>query len=592
KNIQQPICTRCLTNIHAVHDQFYLGVCVYNLEYKYIPKIFSKCFLCFSSTVISSKERLLTSVIPENKEKENKRPIYEQLICPVCRKLFVHPQMLPCKHSFCEHCIPKKTTTKPINKHHIVVKCPVCEAETYFTSIEKVRFPDNILLVKVLSRLEEDKHGSNLTRGYRKEIYCDACDKKFKKVAVKKCISHNLNVCIDCLQKHGRSNKPGQGVVEPSINYNETKCFDHPDSNLVMYCITDKIPICEDCIFGQHKDHLIISLEEAFHNDSFDLHDAIAKYLKDQSENEMLSLNILKSKFQGDKALLDKEITKEFTVLHGTLQQKEKEIKDLLQKEINVREQMINDFADAKSRAIFSLDSLAEFAKEALRETNESVFLQMSCVLVEQLTEKINQILFSGKELNQSPFHGFEMNVKTISTQIEEVFEPILKSVTILKDQKVSPADKASVVNEKVVSSLYQTNRHTYKHIYIHGTLQTLRNVRFIIALQIFWMVPENDTVDSFDAQIQEIQEISSSKSKSTRQIKPSIFTGIRASSFETSSLKPNSEYLFRVRAANIAGQSDWSYPYKVSTDLFSNLSNTAGKVLGAVYNNNKSYLI
>uniref|UniRef100_A0A4W3JCC4 RING-type domain-containing protein n=1 Tax=Callorhinchus milii TaxID=7868 RepID=A0A4W3JCC4_CALMI len=530
--------------------------CSYNLEYKYIPKIFSKCFLCFSSTVISSKERLLTSVIPENKEKENKRPIYEQLICPVCRKLFVHPQMLPCKHSFCEHCIPKKTTTKPINKHHIVVKCPVCEAETYFTSIEKVRFPDNILLVKVLSRLEEDKHGSNLTRGYRKEIYCDACDKKFKKVAVKKCISHNLNVCIDCLQKHGRSNKPGQGVVEPSINYNETKCFDHPDSNLVMYCITDKIPICEDCIFGQHKDHLIISLEEAFHNDSFDLHDAIAKYLKDQSENEMLSLNILKSKFQGDKALLDKEITKEFTVLHGTLQQKEKEIKDLLQKEINVREQMINDFADAKSRAIFSLDSLAEFAKEALRETNESVFLQMSCVLVEQLTEKINQILFSGKELNQSPFHGFEMNVKTISTQIEEVFEPILKSVTILKDQKVSPADKASVVNEKVVS--------------------------------------ESEFVDSeanYDSS--KDQEIINKEPLEKKASLLSTSTVSERRDSQIQSLSNKQTYIQTyIHTSNIAGQSDWSYPYKVSTDLFSNLSNTAGKVLGAVYNNNKSYLI
>jgi hypothetical protein len=40
-------------------------------------------------------------------------------------------------------------------------------------------------------------------------------------------------------------------------------CTVHLSSQLAYYCLTDKTPLCADCIIQSHKEHSIVPIEEA-----------------------------------------------------------------------------------------------------------------------------------------------------------------------------------------------------------------------------------------------------------------------------------------------------------------------------------------
>ncbi|XP_058890329.1 tripartite motif-containing protein 42-like isoform X1 [Acipenser ruthenus] len=90
-----------------------------------------------------------------------------------------------------------------------------------------------------------------------------------------------------------------------------------------------------------------------------------------------------------------------------------------------------------------------------------------------------------------------------------------------------------------------------YQHIMLEDTAK------------IYWMVPTGENTDVFDVQFQEV--VSNDSRMFLSEERGGLFSGIKACTFETGSLNPCSEYLFRVRGVNTNGEGEWSYPYRVS---------------------------
>ncbi|XP_072427792.1 tripartite motif-containing protein 42-like [Chiloscyllium punctatum] len=535
----------------------------------------------------------------KRKKKQLKPPIYDELTCPVCRKLYSKAQLLPCNHSICEHCIPRqKTISNKGAKKHAIVTCPVCHENHYFASTEKVKFPENFLLNEILSRLEKKRKKSSKKKSAGRQPYCQLCESKNKQIAMKKCETCDLNFCRDCLKQHDKT-YTDHNFRDPSGGEPLMKCFHHPDSNLSMFCLSDKIPICDECRKEKHKDHPTSTLQDAFKDQTIHLFHIIAKYgkVKDESENDMLRLSIFKSKLQESRTEFQKELSNGFKLLHDQLKQKEAQVKEIYENELNLKIASINRYMEATAKEVLGLEGLIQYAKEAVKEMNQFVLLQTVSHLIEQLRMKVADINISGHKLMTNSTEPYKLDFESILAQMNEIFSPVTKNFELFKDHKASPMDKKieTSVSIKKPTEIKETERISILSEESHGNMtetqqesrasfesersvdrkssktsqEETTNSDVLVpptiyhhtvqgnTAKIFWMVPEYDLVDSFDVQLQEMGNNNGALPQ------PGVtFSGIDASSFETQ-VKANSEAIFKVRAITAFGQSDWSYPYK-----------------------------
>ncbi|XP_067850777.1 serine-rich adhesin for platelets-like isoform X2 [Heptranchias perlo] len=93
--------------------------------------------------------------------------------------------------------------------------------------------------------------------------------------------------------------------------------------------------------------------------------------------------------------------------------------------------------------------------------------------------------------------------------------------------------------------------------IYKHTVAGTSAKVRWMFGV-------EERIAYFFELQFQEI--ISIDKEMAIPRDQAGVFSGIRHKNFVATNLNSNSEYLFRVRAVNVAGKGPWSQPYKILT--------------------------
>lgn len=428
-------------------------------------------YVCWKSTEEDDEEICYpSSSLPasstnvKNKKKTTKEPIYDELTCPSCSKTYNNPVLLPCDHCICESCIPKqKDVTRIGSKKHAVITCPTCQEKNYFTSSEKVKFPNNFLLDDVINKIEMRKK-----KGLKKSLSkyqpsCQLCEKKNKQAAVK-CENCDLNFCKDCLKQHDKT-YTNHSFVLPSTGEDKNNCFYHPDTLLTLFCLVDKIPICEEGLKDKHKGHATVSIQTAFKDQSIHLLQSIGKYgkVKDESENDLLRLSIFKSQLKENKDKFHKQVSSEFESLHNQLRVKEKEVKAIHDSELNMKLTNINNFMDDTAKHIAGAEGLVQYAKQAARETDELVLLQTVNHLTQKLKEKTKAIHLSDKELMTTPVDVNAFDFGHMSQQINDVFQPITDKYELVKGTKVSTilkkkaSDPVAVQPERVESKTADT---------------------------------------------------------------------------------------------------------------------------------------
>ncbi|XP_062588317.1 E3 ubiquitin-protein ligase arc-1-like, partial [Saccostrea cucullata] len=210
--------------------------------------------------------------------------------CPKCNGFFVtkehnrqhrNPLILDCGHTFCEGCL-----TKMARETKTSVSCPTCKTVTELPQGEasvKNLWPDvyvtgwmlcqqRALLNQELEKLSPA--GMVQNPGFRtapdkgeKEKMCREC---FRRLAMCRCDKCDVIMCHGCFEKvHSKSNTLKQHQALPMESEDSLKgeltqdCPLHEGRELEYYCEDDKMPICSKCvIFGNHKDHVITSMEE------------------------------------------------------------------------------------------------------------------------------------------------------------------------------------------------------------------------------------------------------------------------------------------------------------------------------------------
>lgn len=184
----------------------------------------------------------------------------EELICAVCRDIFVEPVTLPCGHNYCEECVNqlKKSLAQDeddesSSQHYT---CPLCLAPCDV----RVQLKKNVVLQNIL-----EKYHRNRSSGHD----CSICKGQQKLPAEKTCLNCEESYCTLHIMPHFENNTLRQHVlVNPISNINRV-CKSH-GKELELYCQTDHTPLCVYCMLpseAKHSEgHSVIKLSDATGN--------------------------------------------------------------------------------------------------------------------------------------------------------------------------------------------------------------------------------------------------------------------------------------------------------------------------------------
>uniref|UniRef100_A0A8C8S104 RING-type E3 ubiquitin transferase n=1 Tax=Pelusios castaneus TaxID=367368 RepID=A0A8C8S104_9SAUR len=181
------------------------------------------------------------------------------LTCKICYDLYTVPKILPCLHSYCQHCL------EPLVKDG-ALQCPECRLQTDVTggaSSLKTNFFINSLL-----ELFQMKHNRDLA--------CTVCSDAQKILtATARCLDCKDFLCQSCTQGHCCSRltlhhkvvKLGEflaGEYDAELRLlQELCCQDHQREALRFFCDTCSAPICRDCRMLEHFQHKVVSMANA-----------------------------------------------------------------------------------------------------------------------------------------------------------------------------------------------------------------------------------------------------------------------------------------------------------------------------------------
>ena len=135
----------------------------------------------------------------------------QQLTCPVCLDIYTNPKILPCHHSFCQHCLEGLPVNPQGNKYFI--KCPTCRISTELPgpAAFPVAFQINSLieayrLMKQEKAMNCSKHDDPL------RIFCETCEEVIcGYCAIGNHRNHNCTPIKDSYDKHHKE-------LETSLN--------------------------------------------------------------------------------------------------------------------------------------------------------------------------------------------------------------------------------------------------------------------------------------------------------------------------------------------------------------------------------------
>ncbi|KAJ0050813.1 hypothetical protein NL108_006387 [Boleophthalmus pectinirostris] len=184
----------------------------------------------------------------------SERSSEETFLCSICLEVFSEPVSTPCGHNFCRRCISQAWDTDG------PCTCPVCKEMFHSRPQLKV----NTLLKELVSEsnLQKNKSRSMEKMFDFKEVQCDVCSEP-KLKALKSCLVCLCSFCESHLQPHLTvSGLKRHQLMEPVENLEDRMCPTHQQP-LMLFCSTDEKIVCMMCSVLDHKNHELLSLEEA-----------------------------------------------------------------------------------------------------------------------------------------------------------------------------------------------------------------------------------------------------------------------------------------------------------------------------------------
>ena len=231
-----------------------------------------------------------------SRAEKSRQKMEGELTCPVCKRPFVSPIVLPCSHSICLGCSQAAVTTAGgdistssnasshgdseetpyvtlYDMNHLYqsignlpcLRCPSCKKLFPLDGRGVNGFPRNRLLENIVNRYYAKSNGI---------VYCQLCDENQPSQATVMCEQCEVAYCDRCCKTCHPSRGPlakhclvaptsSKSPLKPTAQV--VKCGNHREENISMYCVFCRVPVCYVCIErGQHTGHEVKALGAMF----------------------------------------------------------------------------------------------------------------------------------------------------------------------------------------------------------------------------------------------------------------------------------------------------------------------------------------
>lgn len=156
------------------------------------------------------------------------------------------PLLLLCGHSYCEQCIQRAT-----EKYPSALKCGVCSIETPLGQQNTDALPRNESILDLVTSREFSKIIT--------EKNVDKCAECIHHQASVFCSECSATYCSNCSKKAHEGSRVRSKHKPVPVNLKprpQPTCRKHPGQSCVLYCETERQPMCVLCKFyNQHRFH-------------------------------------------------------------------------------------------------------------------------------------------------------------------------------------------------------------------------------------------------------------------------------------------------------------------------------------------------
>ncbi|XP_070566934.1 E3 ubiquitin-protein ligase TRIM56-like [Ptychodera flava] len=315
------------------------------------------------------------------------------LICSICSERYKKAKILPCLHSFCEHCLRQL-----VNKTG-KLNCPMCRRSHKVPDGGVVRLSNNRFITELVEFFEK--------RDGRESADDNKCDGCQRKESTKHCIECRFDLCDVCADAHTRLPCTRSHRVlelgayrrrqteDPASIQPPLHCDKHTVHPVTYYCDSCDQPICLECTILDHPrpEHTCRYLDDAAADYAQDLRKMLSTLAAKRKESKASKAavqkvsEVLDVRFEGESAKLHAHAYRIVDKVTQLIRKNELKLVDELCNEYDRRKRSLNAQLKDITLKEADLENALKFAENLMQYGNAAQLMSAKKGTVTQIGE-------------------------------------------------------------------------------------------------------------------------------------------------------------------------------------------------------------
>ena len=305
------------------------------------------------------------------------KDLKKHLECSICLETYNEPKTISCLHTFCCQCLENHARA---SHRQGKFRCPECQAQidlpegNRFDSLPNSFFHNSLLGLLAVRRTGD---GSNIT--------CSQCKKNNSQMYY--CFDCGNFMCPDCYNAHEMLRKSFEGHKVTPVKEFKAEDYEallkrqpfcseqfHEKEIPRFFCFSCQACVCQICIVTDHRNHEIVLLDKAAHDEKPNLMSGAEMINERVNElvEEIREFEETASKLENNFAAAKREVSEAAGQMIELIREREREAIISLETTRVTRLERINSVIQEAQSLLKQMKQAVEFAKNLTGRSSSS----------------------------------------------------------------------------------------------------------------------------------------------------------------------------------------------------------------------------